>query len=497
MRADELAASPTERSERGAWYTPRPVAEAITEVAFAPARVPRFVVDPTCGGGAFLLTALDALLALGLRPEDALDRVAGLDLDPGAVGTARRVVGQWAEQHGVAPHPERITVSDALGPWPSDWPTPDLILGNPPFASPLRSTSGGAGLPEAAEGFRRRHRAELGPYADLAAIHLLNAAQRLDESTGRMALVLPQSVLAGRDAADLRGWLSRHLPLEQIWISEDKLFDASVLVCAPVLDRRAARTTRSWADTAADAYGIPDPGTEDDSERLGSICEATAGFRDEYYALSRACVEGRSDDPRQRLATVGSIDPLVSYWGERPTRLAKHSWSRPVVDESKLPAAVVPWYQRQCRPKVLLPTQARILEPFVDRAGRMIPVTPLLAVSSRPEDLDLVAALLLAPSAVAWSARRSFGAALSSRAIKLRARDVLDLPLPPDRAAWERAAALIAGGPEMVDSIAEQMHRAFGADPTVLDWWRERRSGRRSARPPGGAAHRGPEQGKG
>lgn len=494
MRADELATSATERSGRGAWYTPRPVAETVTSMAFATDRLPEFVIDPTCGGGAFLLTALDALVAAGQRPEEALGRVAGLDIDSGAVDTARRVVGRWADRHGVAPRPDLVRVGDALGPWPSAWPAPDLILGNPPFASPLRSAGGGAGLPSAADAFRRRHRAELGPYADLAAIHLLNAAQRLDPSVGRMALVVPQSVLAGRDAAPLRAWLAGHLPLEQLWITEEKVFDASVLVCAPVLDRRATASSLSWAEVAAHHMGIPDPGVDRRAERLGSICTATAGFRDEYYGLSQACVEGTPDDRRRRLATVGSIDPLVSYWGDRPTRLAKRGWRHPVVEEARLPRPVLPWFRRQCSPKVLVPTQARILEPFVDRSGQVIPVTPLLSVSAPVGALDRVAALLLAPSVVAWSARRSFGAALSSRAIKLRARDVLDLPLPPDTAAWDAAAALVPQGPSAVDSIAEQMHVAFGADPTVLEWWRERRSG--VGRPPSGdGTHsRGPKR---
>ncbi len=480
MRADELATPDAERGARGAWYTPRAVAEQITALAFGcrPSDLPGSVVDPTCGGGAFLLTALDAYVAAGLGPADALGRVAGLDISEEAVATARRVLACWAGLHGVAPMPERVQLGDALGPWPDSGSAPDLVLGNPPFASPLRSAAGADGLPASAASFRRRHQSELGPYADLAAVHLLNAAQRVEATSGRIALVLPQSVLAGRDAASLRDWLAERFPLAGLWITDTKVFEASVMVCAPILDGRASAATASWAETAAHAMGVPEPAidaTRPDAEVLGSMVEATAGFRDEYYALAEACVEGTDDDDRCRLATVGSIDPLESFWGSRLTRFAKQTWQRPVVDESALPASVVGWYERQRVPKVLVPTQARTLEPFVDRSGRFVPVTPLLSVTAAPEDLDHVAALLLAPSVLAWALRRTFGSALSVRAVKLRARDVLDLPLPSRRERWDDAAALVGRGPAAVGRIGSLMNEAFAADDTVLAWWNERR----------------------
>lgn len=490
MRADELAASAAERGARGAWYTPRAVAEAVTALAFPPKdrAVPSFVVDPTCGGGAFLVAVLDVFVDRGVSPTEALGRIAGLDIDAGAVDTARRALQAWADHHGAQVRPGCIHRGDALAEWPDHWPTPDLIVGNPPFASPLRSSVGPAGLPANAEAFRLRHRSELGPYADLAAIHLLNAAHRLDANAGRLAFVVPQSLIAGRDAAPLREWLAAHLPVDRIWITDDRVFDANVRVCAPILDRQARRVggVQSWAEEAADAAGIPDPGVPAGADSLGSIADATAGFRDEYYALSQACVDGDVGDERCRLATVGSIDPLVSYWGTRQTRLAKRRWDRPVVDEDKLPGAMKPWFERQRVPKVLVPTQARILEPFVDRTGRWIPVTPLLSITTGPAHLDRVAALLLAPSVVAWAARRSFGAALAPGAIKLRAKDLLDAPLPADHAAWDDAAAMVAEGPEAVDRIAGRMQEAFDADPAVMRWWRVRRAGGRSRGPTAG-----------
>lgn len=491
MRASELAATPSARAARGAWYTPRDAAAAISALAFGTAvadpttNLPRFVVDPTCGGGAFLLAALDAFVARGLPPADALRRVAGMDIDEDAVAIARRVVGLWARRHGVATQTisnavGAVEVGDALGAWPAAWPTPDLILGNPPFASPLRSAAGPAGLPSAAVEFRDRHRRDLGPYADLAAIHLLNAAQRVDAQCGRLALVLPQSVLAGRDAASLRSWIDSTMPVEEMWITEDRIFDAKVRVCAPVLARspsrkKSDRHDRSWAERAADASDLPRHGIVDDAGWLGSLCSTTAGFRDEYYGLAAACVEAADGDQRARLATVGSIDPLVFHWGVAPTRFAKKRWHRPVVDDALLPDGIRSWFDRQRRPKVLLPTQARVLEPFVDRDGSVVPVTPLISIFAEPDDLDHIAALLLAPNVVVWAARRSFGSALAANAIKLRANDVLEIPLPPVGSFWDRAAALVPEGPAAVEEIASLMLQAFDGDASLLTWWQQRK----------------------
>lgn len=404
-------------------------------------------------------------------------RVAGLDIDPQAVSTARHVVQMWAQSHGLPAVEPLVEVADAFDSWPASWPVPDLVLGNPPFASPLRATKArsSAELPAAASAFREQHRSELGPYADLAAMHLLNAAHRVDTVAGRLVMVLPQSMLAGRDAAPLREWLAEELPLEDLWISGEKLFDANVRVFAPILARGGESATLRWADAAATEMGVPDPALADSSEVLGSMCEATAGFRDEYYGMAEACVEGETDDGRCRLATVGSVEPLEVLWGIVPTRFAKSLWERPVVDEAAIPPGVRPWFERQRVPKVLVPTQARILEPFVDRDGSVIPITPLLTITAAAEDLDLIAAVLLAPSISAWAARRGFGAALSVNAIKLRADDVLDIPLPLDRVRWNEAAALVPEGPDAVERIAELMHEAYEGTPDVFGWWRQRR----------------------
>ncbi len=503
----ELLATAGERSTRGAWYTPQAVVEQLVSMAMPPMpkdSAPTFVLDPTCGGGAFLLAALDRLVAFGLEPSDALVRIGGIDIDEGAVHAARLSVGAWgrlaaASVDSIRIACQRICVGDQLLGWPEAWPDVEVVLGNPPFATPLR----GQPLSAAAQQVREERRDRLGPYADLAAIHLAVCVERVVPG-GRVCLVLPQSLLAGRDTADLRCWIESVAPMADIWATAAPVFDAAVRVWSPLLIKSPGHTALvtaspgqaiSWSEAAAGAIGVPTVHLRS-AEKLGSLLtSATAGFRDEFYALADACVElgevsasGELPDGYFRLATVGSLDPLVSWWGQRPTRFAKQMWHEPVVESARVEGKNGLWLSQMAVPKVLLPTQSRIFEPFVDRDGTIAPATPLLALHADPDAIDLVAAVLLAPQIVAWAFAQWFGAALSVDAIKVAARDLASFPLPPDRGAWNEAAAIIASadglaaGPALRRAIeaGTVMHRAYGRrqspddDDAVLRWWHTR-----------------------
>jgi hypothetical protein len=67
------------------------------------------------------------------------------------------------------------------------------------------------------------------------------------------------------------------------------------------------------------------------------------------------------------------------------------------------------------------------------------------------------------------------GVALTSDAIKLSARQVLDIPLPRNNAAWERGAEAMAAG-ELLQAGA-LMSAAYGCDADVTQWWANRWQG--------------------
>ncbi|MEL6984653.1 MAG: hypothetical protein AAFO29_19655, partial [Actinomycetota bacterium] len=362
---------------------------------------------------------------------------------------------------------------------------------------------------ETAEAVRAANRDLRGPYSDLAAGHLL-AALRAAGPTGTVAMILPQSVLASRDTEALRTHCDETTPLQALWATRTAVFDASVRACAVVLGprheprqsvtlaagpavelvRRSDETDIEpgrWAGHAARALGAPTmPATLGTAPAgtLADLATATAGFRDEYYGLVAACREwdGPEGDEPNRLVTVGSVDPLQLAWGRRSCRLGGRNWDRPVIDVGALDDKVGTWVEQRLVPKVVLATQSRVLEPVVDRHGRLIPATPLIALTAPADQLDRLAAVLLAPPVVAWAWQRWFGASLSVDALKLAARQVLELPLPPDEGAWQEAAALVASADdappeeaaEWADAVARCMNRAYGADPEVLAWWRAR-----------------------
>lgn len=498
--------SSEERLARGAWYTPRSVVRGLVRLATEDGVAPPFIVDLTCGGGAFLLAGLDRLVELGVAPAEAVTRVGGIDLDADAVQVSRWSVGLWlgdrlgpdafsSEGFGGDVATD-LRVGDALVDVPAAWARRQLIVGNPPFASPLKRGV----VPAAAARYRSARSDRLGPYADIASIHLLRAVE-LAEDGSTVVLVQPQSILSGRDTEPLRAWLDEVAPLRALWAAREPVFDAGVRACAPVLSvgaerpagvtlafgpdvtARGLRGPQRWSGHGADALGAPDlPPMEG---RLGELASATAGFRDEHYGLVSACREAApgevaGDGARSaRLVTVGSLDPLTAAWGRAPFRFGGRDWTRPMVDRDGLPVKVAGWFDRQLRPKVLLATQTKLLEPVVDRVGDLVPATPLIAVHADARELDRVTAVLLAPPVVAWAWRRWFGSALTVDAVKLAARQVAELPLPADRAAWAEAAALVPradGGEPTVAwdtavEVAAIMTEAYKSSDQVLDWW--------------------------
>jgi len=211
------------------------------------------------------------------------------------------------------------------------------------------------------------------------------------------------------------------------------------------------------------------------AERLACIATATAGFRDQFYGLADHVVDREHADELTwpRLVTCGAIDPARCTWGERPVRFAGRRWAYPRVDVAGIAdAAVRAWVTDRLVPKVVLATQTKVLEVAVDADGSWVPSTPVIAVHAPLEWLSRVGAALLAPPVSAWVASRYTGAALASNAIKLSARQVLDVPLPSNEVEWGRGAAAFAAGDVL--GAGRCMTRAYGADDEVFEWWARR-----------------------
>jgi hypothetical protein len=354
----------------------------------------------------------------------------------------------------------------------------DAVVGNPPFLNQLRTATVRAAP---VEGVR--------PYTDTSAVFLLRAAGLVRDG-GRVGLVQPLSVLAARDAAPVREALDRDGRLVSLWASDRPVFDGTpVLTCAPVWERGRPGSDTEWSQWAAPAFGIPTVTLSTDHGVLGDLGACTADFRDQYYGLVpfvREAPSGVVGPGQVALVTTGLIEPAECRWGRAPTRFAKQRYVAPVVDLDALVAdgALASWAESRLVPKVLVATQGPVLEGVVDVDGAWLPSVPTLVCTPPGDRLWHVLAVLLAPPVVALAAVRYLGTGLSARSVKLSAKQLAALPLPPDRAAWDRGAGLARAAQEaetspqragLLRSCAEVMCAAYDADAgETLAWWEKR-----------------------
>ena len=547
------------RHRRGVHYTPSTVAALLVALALdgRPDTVSApLVCDPSCGGGAFLLAAAEHLAGDGLTPAAAVSAVHGIDRDPVAVDVTRTALVLWAAAAGVAGDQlvglaeivgGHVVTGDALrSRWPGEGGL-DVVVGNPPFGGQLaRSTARDT---DAASLARELLGGSAG-YADTAGLFLVRAAEAVAPG-GRVVLVQPLSFLGTRDAGVVRRHLEARSMLESVWLADERLFGAAVDVCAPVLTahgpsgspeaagpvlvRRGGdgavvaevardRLARSgtWAPVVAAGAGVPQVEVSG-REVLGDRARATAGFRDEFYALAPFVVDlvesgavgpgGDGVEPTDgaepgplpqlpaghaRLVTAGLVEPARTVWGRRTTRLAGRRLQAPAVDVLALRARsaepdgdrrLAAWADARLRPKVVVATQTRVVEAAVDDDGSWWPSVPVITVvidADRDDDEHrwLLAAALSAPPVSAWAAERTGGTALNPQALKLSARQVMEVPLPIDRDAWaegarllrevapapsdeERARCLAAAGRVLTDAHGLS---AVGA-AEVFRWW--------------------------
>ena len=163
------------KAERGQYFTPRPLVELMADlVALRPAER---VLDPTCGSGTFMIVALS-------RGAD----VDGIEIDPELVALCRLNLAL----HGTNPRCVRqgdLFRAEADETW-------DVILANPPFSVDIRSPET-LGRFELAQGKQRVGSDAL----------FMEAAHARLRPGGRMAVVLPRSILANPSYAALRDWI--------------------------------------------------------------------------------------------------------------------------------------------------------------------------------------------------------------------------------------------------------------------------------------------------
>jgi type I restriction enzyme M protein len=242
--AYEAIVASTMKKERGQFFTPLNVVQAMVEI-LAPQPDER-VLDPACGSGRFLVACLDryrAQAALEQRPANeiearklrnsqkileaaaayARDHLFGIDVDPELVRAARMYMLLNNDGHGnlVEANSLEATTSTAAQLFES---APglglggfDIVLTNPPFGSDIPIDD-----PRVLAGFDLAHRfvsagdgrwmvrqGELRRKMPPEILFIERCLQWLKPG-GRMGIVVPDGILGNPDNEPIRAWILEH-----------------------------------------------------------------------------------------------------------------------------------------------------------------------------------------------------------------------------------------------------------------------------------------------
>jgi hypothetical protein len=532
------------RTAQGAFYTPFAIVERTLELSFGSSPInlhrtdypPFRVIDPTCGTGNFLLVA--ALRLASLLDETELDHQNGLvwvvenciygaDLDPEATrlavenlvqltgGKANRskVTEHFYTGNALLLHEEVDTLFGSFEPtWSNVFPEVftgtnagfDAVIGNPPFLNQLKSETA---LDASVAGHLKKSMGDNAQaLTNTATLFLATARQIIKAHSGRIAFIEPLSIIATRDSDPLRQSIDNSGHLQAMWICEDQVFDAAVQTCVVFIDQAHLGGTKVYAGEAGEFVSeISEEATPGEWSRfiyaarslpkfeifggrtLAEIAEATNDFRDEYYGLIGHVIDSESADASRfpKLLTVGKVDLAQTLWGDSDTKFAKEKYLHPRVDIHALSDKLQKWASMRLQPKVIVATQTRIVELYVDEEGEYLPSIPLASVTPiKLGNLWKIAACLAAPPISLLAYQRLAGAGMSAEVLKLSARNLLKLPLPSDDDKWNLGSEHLRNAHALSGSRRTEELRAFGymmcgayglsGQPEIMDWWLER-----------------------
>ncbi len=451
MADQPSAANIDERRQLGSWYTPAALIDEMLSLLTsdgwpntATTSTLR-ILDPSCGDGRLLIAAQERI--------GSPSALTGCDIDPLTRSPNERLGIEFVEGDGLSINWSHFGDDRGF----------DLVMSNPPFLSQLASSTSRKGA--SARGG--------GPYANSAMEFCLAGVEALRPG-GRLAIVLPQSVLASRDTTELRTRVTSLAEIVTSWWSPSPQFDADVTVAVLIFERREAETSGSaapWTTAITEALGIPPiPHLAVDGV-ISDRASATANFRDEYYALVPAVGDHTTGPP---LVTSGLIDPARCLWGDKPVQFARQIFEAPRVDLAHLTGRFPRWAENMLRPKVLVAAQTRTIEAVADVNGEWLPGVPVTTVfPNHAEELEQIASVINSPIASLISWHKRAGTGLSPTSLRLSPSSILDLPWPKNEIATDSLQTLANGNFSAFGVVMCESFGITGRDAeTITDWWR-------------------------
>lgn len=224
------ADTPELRKARGAFFTPRPIAEYLA--AWAVEDDPEAIVlDPTCGEAVFLEAAGKRLETLGASEEQLRRQVLGVDLHEDSVTESGRLLReQGLDGSFVVSDFFALSTPDKLD---AKLPLVDAVIGNPPF---VRYQNHKGLDRKRAQKAALEQGVRISGLASSWAPLVVHACAFL-KPEGRLAMVLPTELLTTGYAEDVRLWLKRRFKAVHLVMFERLQFDDALEKVVLVLAR--------------------------------------------------------------------------------------------------------------------------------------------------------------------------------------------------------------------------------------------------------------------
>jgi hypothetical protein len=318
----------------------------------------------------------------------------------------------------------------------------DLVVGNPPFVNGIE----GHFDPGLKRRLRERFPAVRGA-ADLAHFFLHRAAEWVRPG-GRLAFVLPRSVLNSPAARHVRASLPAHLRPNLIYAPDrcDFFPGAAVFVCLLVLgpDEQCLVST-DLEPAAATFHPVTVTGDNWWRAAIGAASRAHSGATvGEVFSVAASMTAGDAydllphlvDDAHgagPKLVTTGLIEPRESRWGRKRCRYLKRDFTHPrVAAGAALTRSLAARVANARRPKVLVAGLARRMEAWLDAGGEAVGAVGTFSIYHPADDVAALGRLLdhlLSPAATAHLIEHLGANAMRGRHITVKREFLRGLPM--------------------------------------------------------------------